>query len=166
MERINYSVEVPRYFNEIETESKIVKDLEEISVTFLDMIPINCRNEISVSSGRGSAAPYKSIGQLSVLYRSNRSLSISYNGPIVETMEGIKDLDEVEIYQTLLSGGNGDTYNISLKDGRKISGVPIFNQKNGTFKILDMFSEISIDLFVEEIRGVRLDTNISRIKAS
>ena len=164
MARINCRVEVPKHFNEKETERKISKDLEEISLTFLALVPLNRKKDINVAYGNGSAVPYNSIGQLSVLYRSNRFLSISYNGPIVEDIEEIKDLDEVEIYHTLLNGGEGDSYNISLRDGRKISGVPIFNHCKGTFKILDMRSEISMNLSVDEIRDVRLDIGRSKIE--
>jgi hypothetical protein len=160
MARINHRVEVPQHFNERETERKIVRDLEEISFTLLNIVPIEHRNEISVTYGNGFAVPYDSIGQLNMLYRENNFLSFFYNGPIVGNNEKVRDLDEVEIYQTLLNAEDGDSYNISLRDGRKVSGVPIFNQSKGIFKILDMRSKISTDIPVDKIQDIRLNTNI------
>lgn len=162
MARINHRVEVPKHFSESEAKNRMIKDLEEISLTFLDIVPLNRRKEISVTYGNGNAVPYHSLWQLGALYRENNFLSISYNGPVLEDTGEVKDLDEVEIYQTLLNGEEGDSYDISLRDGRRVSGVPIFNQSKGNFKILDMCSEISVELSVDEIRDVRLNTNVSQ----
>jgi|TARA_Y100000034_G_C6608689_1_gene265036 hypothetical protein len=155
MARISYSVEVPKHFNEREAERRINRDLEVISSTFLNIVPQDHRNEINVAYGNNSGVNYKSIGQLNELYKECGRLSLSYNGPTLQDSEKIEDMHGSEIYQALLNGEDGDSYNLSLKNGRRISGVPIFNQCKGKFTILDMCSEISVELSVDQIRDVR-----------
>jgi hypothetical protein len=61
-----------------------------------------------------------------------------------------------EVYDLLMNARQADWVELSLEDGRSMSGAIIFNEFKGTGRLINVDEEFSYDFNVDEITNVKL----------
>ena len=61
-----------------------------------------------------------------------------------------------EVYDLLMNARQADWVEMSLEDGRSLSGAIIFNEFKGTGRLINVEKEISFDFNVDQVVDVRM----------
>lgn len=61
-----------------------------------------------------------------------------------------------EVYDLLMNARQADWVELSLEDGRCMSGAIIFNEFKGTGRLINVEEEISFDFNVDQIVDVKM----------
>ena len=61
-----------------------------------------------------------------------------------------------EVYDLLMNARQADWVELSLEDGRSMSGAIIFNEFKGTGRLINVEQEISFDFNVDQVVDVRI----------
>lgn len=61
-----------------------------------------------------------------------------------------------EVYDLLMNARQADWVELSLEDGRSMSGAIIFNEFKGTGRLINVDEEFSYDFNVDQIINVKL----------
>ena len=61
-----------------------------------------------------------------------------------------------EVYDLLMNARQADWVQLSLDDGRALSGAIIFNEFKGTGRLINVDEEISFDFNVDQVVDVKL----------
>jgi hypothetical protein len=61
-----------------------------------------------------------------------------------------------EIYDLLMNARQADWVQLSLEDGRAMSGAIIFNEFKGTGRLINVDEEFSFDFNVDQVTDVKL----------
>ena len=61
-----------------------------------------------------------------------------------------------EVYDLLMNARQADWVQLSLEDGRSLTGAIIFNEFKGTGRLINVDEEISFDFNVDQVTSVRL----------
>ena len=61
-----------------------------------------------------------------------------------------------EVYDLLMNARQADWVELSLEDGRAMSGAIIFNEFKGTGRLINVDEEFSYDFHVDQILNVKL----------
>ena len=61
-----------------------------------------------------------------------------------------------EVYDLLMNARQADWVELSLEDGRSMSGAIIFNEFKGTGRLINVDEEFSYDFNVDQIVSVKL----------
>jgi hypothetical protein len=61
-----------------------------------------------------------------------------------------------DIYDLLMNARQADWVELSLEDGRSMSGAIIFNEFKGTGRLINVDEEISFDFRVDQVVDVKL----------
>lgn len=61
-----------------------------------------------------------------------------------------------EVYDLLMNARQADWVQLSLGDGRSLSGAIIFNEFKGTGRLINIDEEISFDFRVDQVVDVKL----------
>ena len=60
------------------------------------------------------------------------------------------------IYDLLMNARQADWVELSLDDGRSVSGAIIFNEFKGTGRLINVDEEISMDFNVDQVLDVKI----------
>ena len=60
------------------------------------------------------------------------------------------------VYDLLMNARQADWVELSLEDGRRVSGAIIFNEFKGTGRLINVEQEISFDFNVDQVVDVRM----------
>lgn len=61
-----------------------------------------------------------------------------------------------EVYDLLMNARQADWVELSLEDGRTMSGAIIFNEFKGTGRLINVEQEVSFDFNVDQVVDVRM----------
>lgn len=61
-----------------------------------------------------------------------------------------------EVYDLLMNARQADWVELSLEDGRSLSGAIIFNEFKGTGRLINVEQEISFDFNVDQVLDVKI----------
>jgi hypothetical protein len=61
-----------------------------------------------------------------------------------------------EVYDLLMNARQADWVELSLEDGRSLSGAIIFNEFKGTGRLINVDDEFSFDFHVDQVMDVKL----------
>ena len=61
-----------------------------------------------------------------------------------------------QLYDLLMNARQADWVELSLEDGRRVSGAIIFNEFKGTGRLINVEQEISFDFNVDQVVDVRM----------
>ena len=61
-----------------------------------------------------------------------------------------------QVYDLLMNARQADWVELSLEDGRSVSGAIIFNEFKGTGRLINVEQEISFDFKVDQVVDVKL----------
>ncbi|MBK8100344.1 MAG: hypothetical protein IPK26_24875 [Planctomycetes bacterium] len=61
-----------------------------------------------------------------------------------------------EVYDLLMNARQSDWVELSLEDGRSLSGAIIFNEFKGTGRLINVEQEISFDFNVDQVLDVKI----------
>ncbi len=61
-----------------------------------------------------------------------------------------------EVYDLLMNARQADWVELSMEDGRRVSGAIIFNEFKGTGRLINVEKEISLDFNVDQVADVKL----------
>ena len=61
-----------------------------------------------------------------------------------------------EVYDLLMNARQADWVELSMEDGRCVSGAIIFNEFKGTGRLINVEKEISLDFNVDQVANVKL----------
>lgn len=61
-----------------------------------------------------------------------------------------------EVYDLLMNARQADWVQLSLEDGRSLSGAIIFNEFKGTGRLINVDEEFSYDFHVDQVLDVKL----------
>jgi hypothetical protein len=61
-----------------------------------------------------------------------------------------------EVYDLLMNARQADWVQLSLEDGRSLSGAIIFNEFKGTGRLINVDEEFSYDFHVDEVTDVKM----------
>ena len=61
-----------------------------------------------------------------------------------------------EVYDLLMNARQADWVELSMEDGRCVSGAIIFNEFKGTGRLINVEQEISLDFNVDQVADVKL----------
>ena len=68
----------------------------------------------------------------------------------------ITTTDSQRIYDLLLGARTADKVTLYFKDGRVLNGALIFNQFNGTGRLINIDQELSVDFAIDELRDLKI----------
>lgn len=60
------------------------------------------------------------------------------------------------VYDLLMNARQADWVELSLSDGRRVTGAIIFNEFKGTGRLINVEKEISFDFNVDQVVDVRM----------
>jgi hypothetical protein len=60
------------------------------------------------------------------------------------------------VYDLLMNARQADWVELSLEDGRRVSGAIIFNEFKGTGRLINVEKEISFDFNVDQVVDVKM----------
>ena len=61
-----------------------------------------------------------------------------------------------EVFDLLMNARQADWVELSLDDGRSLSGAIIFNEFKGTGRLINVVAEISFDFNVDQVVDVKI----------
>jgi hypothetical protein len=61
-----------------------------------------------------------------------------------------------EVYDLLMNARQADWVQLSLEDGRSLSGAIIFNEFKGTGRLINVDEEFSYDFNVDQVTDVKI----------
>ena len=61
-----------------------------------------------------------------------------------------------EVYDLLMNARQADWVELSLEDGRSLSGAIIFNEFKGTGRLINVDQEFSFDFHVDQVMDVKI----------
>ena len=61
-----------------------------------------------------------------------------------------------EVYDLLMNARQADWVQLSLEDGRSLSGAIIFNEFKGTGRLINVDEEFSYDFHVDQVLDVKI----------
>jgi hypothetical protein len=61
-----------------------------------------------------------------------------------------------EVFDLLMNARQADWVELSLDDGRSLSGAIIFNEFKGTGRLINVVAEISFDFKVDQVVDVKI----------
>ena len=61
-----------------------------------------------------------------------------------------------EVYDLLMNARQADWVQLSLEDGRSLTGAIIFNEFKGTGRLINVDEEISFDFNVDQVVDVKM----------